>query len=223
MDVEGTTKRLEQQAGAPKWKSRSSALVLFLLGLSSLGSLWSAYQSNLWNRIQTFQLSTSAALSREAHDKTTRTLQQRTLDAALFVEYARDIDNGDTRMAEFVLERMRPDLRDTIRAWAALHPLQTQQAPASPFVMPQYEIAADAEVADLGSRSANAYDQAQHANVTSGSYNLLTVLYGASLFLAGLAAAMDDRRARLPTLLTSFAFFLIATGALTRLPVAAIG
>ena len=213
----------ETQVDATNWKSRTMTFGLVLMGLTTLGSSWCGFQSSLWDGVQTFHLMDSADFSRQANEKASLATQQRTLDASLFVEYARDLADGKTHLAEFFLDRTRPELRDAIKAWTATQPVKNPNAPPTPFLMPQYHVKADDESADFSSRAQASHDLAQKANMTSDSYTLLTVLFATGLFLAGLVSTIDEKRARLVTLLMGAVISIIATVALLRLPIARLG
>jgi hypothetical protein len=212
-----------KKATAKKWMRRTSTLGLILMGLATLGSSWCSYQSSLWDGIQTFKLMDSASLSRSANEMEIRATQQRGADGALFVEYARDINDGKTGAAEFIFARMRPGLKNAISAWMATQPLKNPDAPATPFVMAEYQVPFDSEAAELASQAATAHNSAQEANRTSDSYTLLTVLYATALFLAGLVSAIPEWHARLVTLIMGAVMFAIASALLFRLPIAQIG
>lgn len=206
-----------------RWKRRTSTLGLILMGLATLGSSWCGFQSSLWEGIQTFRLTDAAAYSRNADEKSINATQQRAIDGALFMEMVRDINDGKTELSNFILARMRPDLRNAVQAWLLTKPRTNPDAPTSPFVMKEYQVKADAEAADLNARSRSAHDSAQVANKTSDTYTLLTVLYATALFLAGLVSAIDERRARLVTLIMGGVVSAIASAVVLRLPVAQIG
>jgi hypothetical protein len=89
--------------------------------------------------------------------------------------------------------------------------------------MPEYQVKADADAAELNARSTSAHDEAQKANKTGDTYTLLTVLYATVLFLAGLVSTIDERRARLVTLIMGGVVFMAASLVLLHLPVAQIG
>jgi len=55
-------------AGDP-WESWFELIVAVILGLTTLGSAWSAYQSGLWSGIQTFRLAESTAAGGEPGKK----------------------------------------------------------------------------------------------------------------------------------------------------------
>jgi hypothetical protein len=205
---------------SPGWKRRSNMLALWLMALATIGSAWSGYQSSLWDGIQIFLLQDAAALSRDSSKKAMMASQQRALDAALFVQFAREYYSGKRELAEFFIQRARPEFRQAIQAWVATQPAENPNAPATPFVMPQYQVPAEAEATELGNKYTVTYDQARKANLNSDTYALLGVLFTASLFLAGLVAGFEDKRTRRTMMLFSLAALLIATVELIRLPVA---
>lgn len=213
----------KQKDSNANWKRRTSTWALILMGLTTLGSSWCGYQSSLWDGIQTFHLVDSAEFSRDANERAMRATAQKNLDAALFVEYAKDLSDDKMQRADFFLERMRPELQSAVKAWIALHPMKNQTAPLTPFTMPQYRLKVEAGVADLSLKAKTAHDQAQSANVASDTYTLLTVLHASGLFLAGLVSLIDERRTRLITLCMSVVIFTGATIVLLHLPMAKIG
>lgn len=212
----------EKDRGA-KWNRITTAWALILMGLSTLGSSWCGYQSSLWNGIQTFHLVDSAKFSRDANEKAMTAAAQKNLDAALFVQYAKDLSDKNSQRADFFLERMRPELQSAVKAWVALHPITNQAAPPTPFSMPQYHLKTEADAEDLTLKARTAHDQAQSANVNSDTYALLTVLHASALFLAGLVSTIDERRTRLITLIMCVVVFVGATIVLFHLPMAKIG
>ncbi len=217
---EGVADQESKTSGAGNWDRRSNLFSLLLMALATLGSAWSGYQSSLWDGIQTFLLMDAAGLSRESNEKAMIASQQRALDAALFVEYSRDFYEGKTRLAEFFLTRSRPELRQAIQAWMATQPAKNPNAPPTPFLMPQYRLAADEEARELDSKSNAAYDRARKANLNTDTFSLLGVLFTASLFLAGLVSGFADRRTRRAILILSFSVLLTATVVLMSLPIA---
>lgn len=222
MDEPGTTIE-KPEAPLTRWERTTLTVALFLMALGTLGSSWCGYQATLWDGRQTFGLMDASNLGREANEKAIFANQQRAFDAAFFAEYARNLNEGKTALNEFFLARMRPDFREALKAWVATRPLENPAAPPSPFAMPQYKVQADIESQELFARSQALYDQARKANMNSDIYTLLTVLYTAGLFLAGLVSGFHDRRMRQMTLLLSLAVLLAATAMLMRLPVASLG
>lgn len=202
------------------WRVRSNMLALWLMALATLGSAWSGYQSSLWDGIQTFLLMDASAFSRESNEKATIGSQQRALDAAVFIQFARDYYYGKRELGEFFLARARPEFRQAIEAWMATKPGENPNAPTTPFAMPQYHVRADDEALELSAKSTAAYNEARHANLDSDNYALLGVLFTAALFLAGLVSGFEDKRTRRALLTLSLAVLAIAAVGMLRLPVA---
>lgn len=199
---------------------RIYALALLVMGLGTLGSSWSGYQSSLWIGKQTFRLIEATGIGRRADLKGTEANQTRALDSALFVQYARSFSEGNRQLTRFLFDRMRPELREAITAWVATRPLKNPNAPSTPFVLPEYRIPAEAEARELLAQSEELHNQAQRANLSADGYALLTVLYSASLFLAGIIGGFSDRRVRRIIVGFSLTLLTAATLLLVRLPVA---
>jgi hypothetical protein len=216
----GSAGQAGQAAGTRDWDRRTNTLALLLMALATLGSSWSSYQAALWDGIQTFLLMDAASQSRDADEKALTANGQRAVDGALFVEYARDLSGGQALLAEFFLARMRPELQQAIQAWMATEPLKNPNAPATPFVMPQYRLRVDDEARESAAKSDATYKKAREANLTSDSYTLLGVLFTASLFLAGLIAGFREKRMRRMVLILSSTALLIAAVAMAGLPIA---
>jgi hypothetical protein len=208
-----------QSSRLSNWDYRSNMLGVVLMAAATFGSSWSAYQSSLWNGKQLFHLTDAAALSREADAKATTANQLRTAEAALFVEYARDLYEGKVKLSDFFLARMRPEMREAIQAWIATHPAKNPHAPSSPFVMPQYRVELDDQVRALEARSAVIYGEARKANGTSDTYTLIGVMYTSALFLSGLVSGFDHKQVRRLLLALSFAMLVLALAIMVQQPI----
>ncbi|HEY6305362.1 MAG TPA: hypothetical protein VI488_02755 [Candidatus Angelobacter sp.] len=198
---------------------RTNMIAVLLMAAATLGSSWSAYQSSLWNGVQTFRLMDAAALSRAADKKTLAANQLRSVEASLFVEYARDVHEGRIALSEFLFARMPPELQRAIKAWIATQPMKNPQAPATPFVMPEYRVMAEDEARELKTKSDATYDEAQRANRTSDTYMMIGVLYTAALFLAGLVSGFDQRLPRRMILVLSISILIGALVIMVQQPV----
>lgn len=201
------------------WDRRTNMLALLLMALATFGSSWSAYQSSLWNGVQTFRLMDAAALSRAADEKAMTANQLRSVEASLFVEYARDLYEGRIELSNFILARMRPELREAIQAWVATQPIKNPHAPSTPFVMPQYRVQIDDQARELDAKSSATYEQAHQANRTSDTYTLLSVLYTSALFLAGLISGFEQKLMRRMVLALSFSVLLVALLIMVQQPI----
>lgn len=198
-------------------------LSLLLMALATLGSAWSGFQSGLWNGIQTFRLADSTKASRLSSQGELIASQQRTVDAAIFVAYARAMSEHNTVLAEFLHDRMRPEFRPAMDAWLATKPMKTKNAPASPFDMAEYHLRAEQQAANFDVSAGAFRAQAQGANSAGDSYTLAVLLFTSALFLAGLVTTFDDVGSRWTTIALSSGFIVAACFILFSLPVAHSG
>ena len=196
------------------WENWFELIVAVILGLATLGSAWSTYQSALWSGIQTFRLAESTAAGRRAAEKFVHATQLRAIDLALFETYLTAISENKQQLADFVFQRFRPEFKTATEAWLKTRPLKNPSAPSSPFVMKEYSLAVEKETQQARQEEATKFTEARKANETSDTYLLLTVFFTAALFLGGISAAFKRRKVKGTVLalsaitLTMAAFFM---------------
>ena len=127
-------------------------IVAVILGLATLGSAWSAYQSALWGNIQSLRLAEATAAGSRAAEKAIYANQLRGVDLLLFEVYLRALSKNNQWLADFLFQRFRPEFKVATEAWLATRPLKNPSAPSSPFIMKEYSIAIDKENAAVASR-----------------------------------------------------------------------
>jgi hypothetical protein len=171
-------------------------IVAIVLGLATLGSAWSAYQSGLWNGIQIFRLAESIGAGRRAAEKAVYAQQLRMTDVVLFETYLTALSENNQRLADFLFQRFRPEFKVAAEAWLKTQPLKNPSAPASPFSMKEYSLAVDREMQQARQEEATKFTEARKANEISDTYLLLTVLFSVALFLGGITASFKRRRIR---------------------------
>jgi hypothetical protein len=217
------TTREEKCAPDERLGRYAQTIALLLMAMATLGSSWCSYQAGLWSGIQTFKLADSTKMSRLASEGRMIAGQQRNLDEALFVEYARAVGENNETLAKFFRGRLRPEFQPAVTAWLATRPLRNKDAPSSPFEMPEYH----SKASDLAKENQGAadtlHDAAQKANRTGDTYTLLTVLFTTSLFSAGLITGFHSLAKQWFAAGLSFVFILLAGSILMTLPVAHVG
>jgi len=201
----------------------AQTVALLLMAMATLGSSWCSYQAGLWNGIQTFKLADSTKMSRLASEGRMIAGQQRNLDEALFVEYARAVGENNDTLAKFFRGRLRPEFQPAVTAWLATQPLRNKNAPRSPFEMPEYRSRASEEAKENQAAADTLHDAAQKANRTGDEYTLLTVLFTTSLFSAGLVTGFHSGPKQWFAAGLSFIFILLAVSILVTLHVAHVG
>jgi hypothetical protein len=114
----------------------------------------------------------------------------------LFEAYLRALTENNSRLAEFLFQRFRPEFKVAAEAWLATRPLKNPSAPSSPFVMKEYSLAVDKEMQQVRQEEVTRFTEARKANEVSDTYLLLTVLFSVALFLGGITAAFKRRKIR---------------------------
>ena len=89
-----------------------------------------------------------------------------------------------------------PEFKPAFDAWLATKPLTNQSAPLTPFVMPQYALAAESggRATRCGRRGIAA--QVRQNIQRASNYVLGVVLFSVSLFFAGMSTKLDALRLR---------------------------
>jgi len=167
-----------------------------LLALATLGTAWSAYESRQWTGQQSQGYSRATA-NRIAVNRTSALADRQVqIDVATFVQWVDARGHHDDALADFYRARFRDEFKPSFDAWLATRPLSNPNAPATPFAMPQYKLAATVEADRLEAEAGVASEEAKDANDRATSYMLAVVLFASALFFAGLSTKLDDRTAR---------------------------
>jgi hypothetical protein len=110
-------------------------------------------------------------------------------------------------------------MRPALDAWLKLDPLQSSNAPTSPFAMPEYGVKERAAAERLASAVADSQKRAREARGFSDNYVLLTVLFASVLFFGGVARSFDSRPLRTSLAGLAIVLFLGTFVALWSLPI----
>ena len=129
----------ERQA---RWNQWLEVLSAVLLSLATVASAWCAYQSTRWNGVQALSFSAANGARTESVRMSNAALQLTSIDIGMFVQFAAAYSEDNMALAEFLLERFRPEMKTAVDAWLATEPLKNPNTPLSPFAMPEYTSAA---------------------------------------------------------------------------------
>ena len=160
-------------------------LAAILLSLATISSAWSAYQATRWSGVQAIDFSKAATLRAEAIRKTNIAAQILAIDVGMFIQYAVARSQHNDSLAEFLLNRFRPELKSATESWLKTKPLKNPNAPPSPFRTKEYSIKEQQETQKLLKEAEQSFNEAKDANQTGDNYILLTVLFASVLFFAG--------------------------------------
>jgi hypothetical protein len=170
------------------------------LSIAAVATAWSGYQASRWNGEQAVASSHANAtrIAAARADGEARTELQ--IDIGTFVQWVDARASGQRSLADFYKQRFRPEFQPAFDAWLATRPFRNPSAPATPFAMPDYQTAAEAEAEQLGEQ-ADAYSEEMRQDIQRATnYVLAVVLFSVSLFFAALSTKLTSRRLRVAML-----------------------
>ena len=199
---------LSSGAGDEK-PDRVETVAAVLLALATVATAWSGYQASRWNGEQAKAFSRANAARIESTRAADLANAQTQIDVATFTQWVDAYAQEQDELADFYYERFRPEFKPAMDAWVATRPLQNEDAPLTPFAMPEYQVAArqgQRLEAEADALSAQARANVQRAT----NYSLAVVLFATALFFGGMAARFRTHRLRV-ALLAFGVVFLVGT------------
>jgi hypothetical protein len=179
-----------------------------LLALAAVATAWSSYQATRWNGEQA---KTSGRVNKtriEAARAADLANAQKQVDVATFMQWVDAYARGETELVNFYRRRFRDEFKPAFNAWIATKPLKAAGAPPTPFAMPQYRLAAEAEAARLDENAEELTAQVRR-NIQRGSnYVLGVVLFAVSLFFAGMSTKLTAPGLRKAMLVVGYVIFV---------------
>jgi hypothetical protein len=198
---------------------RLELVATLLLAFATLGTAWSAYQAREWTGEQS-QGYSRATKNRIAVNRVSAVANRQVqIDVATFVQWVDARKRGDAELATFYRQRFRDEFRPAFAAWLATDPLTSPNAPETPFAMPQYRLAANAEADRLEAAAAADSNAAKDANDRANGYMLAVVLFASALFFAGLSTKLEVPGARKGVLALGCVLFVATLVYLATLPI----
>ena len=178
-----------------------------LLAIGTVATAWSGYQASRWNGEQATTAGRANADRIESTRASALADAQTEVDVATFSQWVDAYARGETELTDFYRRRFRPEFAPAVNAWIATRPLKNPDAPLTPFVMPEYHLAARDEAERLEA-TANAGAAKVRVDVQrSTNYVLAVVLFSATLFFAGMSMKMPSPRLRVALLAVGLALF----------------
>jgi hypothetical protein len=190
-----------------------------LLALATVATAWAAFQSREWTGQQAQGYSHATAKRIAVNRAAAEANRQVQIDVATFIQWVDANAHGDARLADFYRSRFRDEFKPAFAAWLATKPFTNRNAPATPFGLPAYRLAASVEADDLDVSAAADSDRAKAANERANNYMLAVVLFASSGFFAGMSAKLRTRNARITLLAIGCVLFVGTVVWLATLPV----
>jgi len=175
---------------------RVEILATVLLAMAAVATAWAAYQSGRWHSQQARGQSASISARVESTRAANVANRQGQIDVALFTQWVDAYARDEAELEAFYRKRFRPEFQPAFEAWIATKPRTNPKAPLSPFAMPQYKLAANAQADDLEAQAAAASARVGRYIQRADNYALAVVLFAASLFFAGISTRLRSPTAR---------------------------
>ena len=126
-------------------RDRVELVATVLLAVATVATAWSGYQSARWNGEQAKAGGRSNALRIESAKAAGLANTQMQIDVATFAQWVDAYSREEAELADFYFKRFRLEFSPAVDAWIATRPLKNPEAPATPFAMSEYRLAARAQ------------------------------------------------------------------------------
>jgi hypothetical protein len=190
-----------------------------LLSAATVRTSWSAYQSSRWSGDQATEFSQASASRTESVRASTLAGQQTIADVSVFTAWLTAADEGHVHLADLLASRFRGEFKVAFEAWEATSPLTNPSAPATPFVLPQYESASTREATELEARASSQFSAATKANGRADDYVLMTVLFSLVLFFGAISTRFESGLIQISMVSVAGTVFVAAAAITASLPV----
>jgi hypothetical protein len=193
-------------------------IAVLLLGLSTLGTAWCAYEATQWG-------GESSDLGRQSAQQTVENarlfgLATQTIayDSMTVAQYAQAVSDGNTRLRAFYRQSViRPDFLPTLNRWEA--EVRAGRSPVPLGQDPEYLATQLAPYEKSVAAAAATARQSPEAGPTASAYVSVTILLAVALFFSGVVSTFRYRAARALLLAASLATLGVAASRLASLPV----
>lgn len=192
---------------------------MLLLAFAAVATAWSSYQSTRWNGEQAKAASRTNAIRIDAARASSLAEAETEIDIATFIQWVDSDAHGETERADFYVERFRPEFKAAFDAWMATEPLSNPDAPLTPFAMPEYRVAAEADAKELDEASERSSAIVRRDIQRASNYVLAVVMFAVALFFAGMSTKLTSRGLRLATLLIGCTVFIGSVAWIATFPV----
>lgn len=222
--------------GEPEERTtRTDFMLAVLMALAAVGTAWAGFQSTEWSGVQANSYAQASTTRFESNQHSTEAGQDQLIDTVTFGSWLSALDDellaapdrdpadayqpGSDTVTGFVSIRFRDEFKPAMDAWLETDPFENPDAPATPFQMPQYQLAAGAQAQALWQRADDLAAKARLANQRATNYVLNAVIFALVLFFGGVASRAHGARARKLLFWFAIAALAIAVVVLATMPV----
>jgi len=209
-------------AGAPSTRGGRDWIEIVatvVLSLAAVATAWSGYQSTRWNGEQAKAASRVNALRIDAARAQGLAQGQTQVDIEMFLQWANAYASDDQQLEKFYTDRFRAEFRPAFDAWLASKPLTNPDAPATPFTMDEYQLAARAEADQLDAQAEALSAKVRVDIQRASNYVLGVVLFAVALFFAGMSTKLKGVGVRTALVVVGCTLFIATAAWIATFPV----
>ncbi len=207
------------EAATDRRRDWQEGVATVLLVVAAVATSWSSYQATRWNGEQAAAAGRTNAIRIEASRADSLADAQTEIDVATFIAWAEADVTGDRELADFVMDRFRPEFRRAFDAWTVTAPLTNPDAPPTPFAMDEYRLVSQQQADELDARAEASAAEVRAYIQRASNYVLTVVLYAVALFFAGMSTRVTAPRLRWVLTLAGCAVYLGTLGWIATFPV----
>ena len=196
------------------WIELAAAVIL---ALATIVAAWSAYQATRWGGVQASSSRSAIEAKTDAAQQTSVYAAQVQIDLQVWTLWLQQLADENEPAQAFVEARFREEFSPAFESWISSVP-EGEVPPGSPFDMPEYQPAAQAEADRLNAQAEVLAETSAEANQTGDNFVLTAVIMASVLFFAGVGTKLKGRAVRLFMLLVAAQFFLRGVGFMLSLP-----
>jgi hypothetical protein len=207
------------QASHDRIEGRLAIVSTVLLALATVATAWAGYQASRWHGEQAQAQTRATAARLESTRASGLANREVEIDVAVFIQWVDAHAQGETELKDFYEERFPDRFEPAFDAWIATMPFENAGAPATPFAMAEYRLAATGRAERLEAVAVAASEEARGDIERADRYVLCVVLFAASLFFAGISTRLRTRTAEAAILGLGCVLFLGTLAWLATFPV----
>jgi hypothetical protein len=200
-------------------RRRPETLAAILLSVAAVATAWSSYQASRWTGEQAKAFAAATSVRVESTRASNLGNAQTQVDIAIFTEWVNARLQGDQRRETFYEERFRDEFRPAFQAWLDTDPFHDPTAPTSPFAMPEYRLAANAQATALEAAADRSAEAARTNVQRATNYVLGVVLFAIALFFAGISTKLTRPRIRAIILAMGWAVLIVTAAWIATFPI----
>mgnify|MGYP001826022560 CR=1 FL=1 len=202
-----------------RYEALVEIIATIILGLATLATAWSGYQSARWGGVQAANFNRAGAMRTESVRASNQAGQLVQIDVAIFMNWINAFADENDALADFYEERFSDRFTPAYSAWIESDPRNNPEADQSPFSLPEYVVGKQEEADRLEKNAEELFALGMEANTISDEYIVNTVILASVLFLAGIQSRFRSLWLRLAIIIVGLIILSIGLYNIIILPI----